>query len=118
MKARNGMRQSFAQRRGALTVEASIVMPVMMLLMLMIIVGGYGVFLYEQTALLACEAARWASVRGQSAQPPTQQQILQNAVLPMATSMDPRNISIQVQLIMERPAWQLPGTAPVRDRTR
>ena len=54
----------------------------------LLIVGGLGVFHYQQTACLAQEAARWASVRGGDYQKdtdqasPTTQQILQQVTEP------------------------------------
>ena len=68
-------------------------LPVYLLLLLSLIVGGLGVFHYQQTACLAQEAARWASVRGSDYQKdtnqpsPTTQQILQQ-VTPLAVGMD------------------------------
>ena len=62
-------------------------------------------FRYEQVACQAREAARWASVRGGNWQQatgkssPTQDEILQQAVLPLAAGMDPAKINIRVQWI-------------------
>jgi Flp pilus assembly protein TadG len=52
------------RRRGANLVEAAIVYPVVLLLLLGVIVVGLGMFRYNQVAELAREGARWASVRG------------------------------------------------------
>jgi Flp pilus assembly protein TadG len=88
-----------------MAIETAVVLPVMLLLVLMLIVGGIGVFRYQQVALLAREGARWGSVRGTGWQmdtdqtPPTQQDILQNAVLPLAVGMDQSNITIVAELI-------------------
>ena len=93
------------KRRGALTVENAIVLPVMLFLVLMIIVGGIGVFRYQQVACLAREGSRWTAVRGSRWQletgqtSPTQQDILQNAVLPLAFGMNTSQLSIQAQWI-------------------
>jgi Flp pilus assembly protein TadG len=92
-------------RKGAVMVETAIVVPVMLFLLLAIIIGGLGVFHYQQTAMLACGAARYASVRGgqwetaTGQKSPTQTQILDNAVLPQAVGMNSKNITISVQLI-------------------
>jgi Flp pilus assembly protein TadG len=92
-------------RRGALAAEAAVVYPVMIFLLLLLVVGGLGVFRYQQVAGLAREAARWASVRGGDYQKdtgqtsPTQDQIRQQAVLPLAAGMDPQNLSVQVQWV-------------------
>jgi hypothetical protein len=74
-------------------------------LLLFLIVGGMLVFRYQQVACQAREASRWACVRGGDYQKdldqasPTQQQILEQSVLPLAVGMDPNSLSIQVQWI-------------------
>jgi Flp pilus assembly protein TadG len=99
----NMVRRNTRERRGAVTVEAAIVLPVLLFLLLMLLIGGIGVFRYQQVACLAREGTRWASVRGTGWQmdtgqtPPTQQDILQNAVLPLAVGMDPNAITIQAE---------------------
>jgi Flp pilus assembly protein TadG len=103
-------------------VESAVVLPVMLLLVLAILVGGIGVFRYQQTVMLACEAARWASVRGTQYQQATgqtaaaQQDILQNAVLPRAVGMDPTALTIQVQWIDQTSgtvvAWDSSNKSP------
>jgi Flp pilus assembly protein TadG len=93
------------RRHAAITVEAAVVLPVMLFLVLLLIVGGMGVFCYQQVACQAREAARWACVRGGDYQKdtnldsPTQAEIFQNAVLPMVVSMDTSQLSLQVQWI-------------------
>jgi Flp pilus assembly protein TadG len=52
------------RRRGAATLEAALVYPVTFLLLIGLVVGGLGMFRYQQVASLAREGARWASVRG------------------------------------------------------
>ncbi len=85
--------------------EAVIVFPILVLLVFGLLVGGTGVFRYQQVACQAREAARWASVRGGDYQmetnqtSPTQQQIFEQAVLPFATGMDPSAITVQVEWI-------------------
>jgi Flp pilus assembly protein TadG len=93
------------QRRGALAVEGAIVYSVLLVLLLALIVGGIGVFRYQQVACMAREGARWASLHGADWQwdgnykPSTQDQVLQQAVLPFAVGMDPSAVSIQVQFL-------------------
>jgi Flp pilus assembly protein TadG len=104
-KQRRGKSGGSLGRRGAMALEAAIVMPVMFMLLLLLIVGGMGVFRYQQVACQAREAARWASVHGsrwrattqQSAV--TQQDILQNAVLPYAIGMDASLLNLQAELV-------------------
>ncbi len=99
------IRQNAQKRRAALAVETAVVLPVMLFLVLMLIVGGIGVFRNQQVACLAREGTRWTSVRGSLWQfetgqtSPTQQEILQHAVLPLAVGMDPSKITIQAEWI-------------------
>src|SRR5207244_4088990 len=92
-------------RRGALALEAALVYPVFLLLMLGIVVGGMGVFRYQQVSCQAREAARWASVRGGDYRKetdkasPAQDDIFKAAVVPMAAGMDTTAITMQVQWI-------------------
>src|SRR5262245_31584464 len=105
VRARDAANAKRKRRRGALALEAAIVYPVFLLLMLGIVVGGMGVFRYQQVSCQAREAARWASVRGGDYQKetdlasPSQDDILTQAVLPMAAGMDPSAITIQVQWV-------------------
>jgi len=93
------------RRRGAVVVETALVIPVLLVLMIGLIVCGFGVFRYQQVAGLAREGARWASVRGGDYQkdaaqsPPTEQQIAAQAVIPFAVGMDPSNLTVQVQWV-------------------
>jgi Flp pilus assembly protein TadG len=86
-------------------VESAIVFPVVLVLFFGLIVGGIGIFRYQQVACLAQEAARWASVRGGDYQKdtdqnsPTQAQIRDQAVLPLAVSMDTNQLSVQVEWV-------------------
>jgi Flp pilus assembly protein TadG len=92
-------------RNGAVAVETAIVFSVLVFLLVMLIVGGMGVFRYQQTACLAREAARWASVRGSGYQQdtgqnsPTEAEIRTNAVLPLAVGMQTNGLSVQVQWV-------------------
>ncbi len=92
-------------RRGAVAVEAAIVYPVLFLLLFGIIAGGMGVFRYQLVAGMAREAGRYTSVRGSGWQrdtnqsSPTQQQIAQDVVLPLAVSMDPAQVIVRVELV-------------------
>ncbi|HBI44300.1 MAG TPA: hypothetical protein DDY78_15835 [Planctomycetales bacterium] len=108
------LRRQSKRRRGSQAIEAAIVFPVLLFLLLSLIVDGIGVFRYQQVALLSQEASRWAGVRGADFQrdadapSPTRDQILQQAALPFAVGMDPSKISLQVQ-------WVDKGNATVQD---
>jgi Flp pilus assembly protein TadG len=99
----SNMRQS--KRHGAIAVEAAIVLPVMILLLLMLIVGGNGVFRYQQVACAAREAARWSSVRGNQYHLttrntcPTESEIVQNAVTPFMTGIDSSSVTVVIEWI-------------------
>lgn len=60
-------------RRGIVLMEAAVVYPVLLTLLLGTFVLGLGIFRYHQVTHLACEAARWASVRGPEFQSETKQ---------------------------------------------
>jgi Flp pilus assembly protein TadG len=93
------------RRKGAVAVEAALVHPVMLFMLLGLVVGGMGVFRYQQVAGQAREAARWAAVRGSDFHKetgqlsPTQDQILQEAVVPMLAGMDPKSVTCQVSWV-------------------
>jgi Flp pilus assembly protein TadG len=91
-------------RRGAHIVETALVFPVLVFLVLGLILGGFGVFRYQQVACLAQEAARYASVRAGDFQAqtnqtsPTQAQILEQ-VQPLGVGMDTTQLSLQAQWV-------------------
>ncbi len=97
--------QPVTTRRGAAALEAALVFPVLLALLLGVIVGGIGVFYYQEVACLAEEAARFACTRGLDYQKdsdnpsPTRDQILNQVVLPLAVSMAPDQLSLQMQWI-------------------
>ena len=110
------------RRRGAVAVEAAVVYPVLFLLLLGVIVGGMGVFRYQLVAFLSREAARYAAVRGDDWQretgqaSPTQRQITDTLVAPMAVSMDPAGLTVRVQWVNgvtgDVADWDASGKAP------
>jgi Flp pilus assembly protein TadG len=94
-------------RRGAVLVESAVVYPLLFLLLFGLIVGGLGVFRYQQVACQAREAARYACVHGAGWQKETRQacptaaQLRQDVVLPLAAGMDPAKLTVQVEWIDE-----------------
>jgi Flp pilus assembly protein TadG len=87
------------QRRGATLVEAAIVYPVALLLILGVIVVGLGMFRYNQVAELAREGARWASVRGaqysaDTGNAPASSTDIRNYVESLATGLDPNSLTV------------------------
>ncbi len=92
-------------RRAAVALEAAIVYPVVFLLLMLLILGGIGVFRYQQVALLAHEGARYASVHGEQwarttdRRSPTEAEIRDQAVLPLVTGLDPKDITVHVEWV-------------------
>jgi Flp pilus assembly protein TadG len=86
--------QPHLRRSGVTALESAIVLPVLFGLLLIIVVGGYGVFRYQQIAMLAREGARYACVHGAQYQSETgntaatSTDVYNNAILPYATNLD------------------------------
>lgn len=84
-------------------VEVALVAPLTFLLIMGLIVGGFGIFRYQQVAALAREGARWASVRGKQYQrqtrqsAPTPADVFTNAIRPKAVSLDLGRLSYAVE---------------------
>lgn len=113
--------RSRPERRAALTIESALVYPLLFTLLFGLIVGGLGIFRYQQVALLAREASRYARVHGSSwaketkQTAPTTQQILQQVVLPLASGVDTSKLTIQIQWIDEKgnvQDWDASSKAP------
>ncbi len=88
------MRYCHRPRRGTQVVEGAAVYPVVFILVIGLIVGGLGVFRYQEVASLAREGARYASVHGDQYQQSTGRpaatadDVYNNAVLPKVVSLD------------------------------
>lgn len=96
------MRSRYHSRTGATTVEFAVVAPVAFLLLLAELVGGLGIYRYNQVAHLAREGSRWASVRGaQYAQDTgntaaTAADVYNKVILPQAAGFDPNKLTYSV----------------------
>ena len=97
------MARRFApRRRASVTTESIVVVPVLLTLIFATLVGGYGVFRYQQIALLAREGARYASVHGGQYQletgntAATSQDVYNNAIVPYAVNLDLSQLSCTV----------------------
>jgi Flp pilus assembly protein TadG len=90
------------KRRGATLVESAIIYSVTLLIMIGLIVGGLGLFRYQQVASMSREGARWASVHGAEYEVVTNQpaataeDVYNNAIITKAVAMDPGNITYSV----------------------
>jgi Flp pilus assembly protein TadG len=88
------------KRQGATLVESALVLGITLSLVVGLIVLGLGVFRYQQTAAVAREAARWASVHGglyaqETGQPAATQSSVKYQVIPhYSTGLDPNSITV------------------------
>ena len=96
------MRIQRTDRRGTAVVETAIVLPITLLILLATIVGGLGVFRYQEVALLAREGARYAAVHGTKyAQvsgnaAATASDVYTNAIAPKMVILDPSLLTYSV----------------------
>ena len=84
-------------RRGATTFELAVTLPIAFFLIFATIIGGLGVFRYQQVASLAREGARWASVHGSEYELDTGK--------PAATAEDVFNTIIKPGSVSLRPEY-------------
>ena len=90
------------RRRGTTTIEFAITCPIVFFLVFATIVGGLGVFRYQQVAAAAREGARWASVHGadwadETNNPAaTPADIFTKAILPASMTLDPSQLTYSV----------------------
>jgi Flp pilus assembly protein TadG len=91
-----------SRRCGALMLECAFVYPLTFMLILSVIIGGLGVFRYQEVASLAREGSRYASVHGASYQKTTGKaaataaDVYNQAVLPKAVALDASQLSCNV----------------------
>jgi Flp pilus assembly protein TadG len=96
------MRYRSQPHQGLATVEAAIVYPVTFTLLLGLVVGGLGVFRYQEVTSLAREGARYASVRGAHYQWVTGQtaatasDVYTNAIQPQLVAIDSTRLDYSV----------------------
>ena len=97
------LHRNCCRRRGATVIEMAVVFPVLILLLFGLVVGGMGIYRYQQVAHLAREGARYASVRGtdyqrevSGATAATAQSVYDNAIKPQAVALDLAKLTYQV----------------------
>lgn len=96
------MRLHEQHRRAATMVEFAIVGSATFLILLGLLVGGLGVFRYQQVARLARDASRWASVHGTqyakdtSNSAATPQDVYNQVIAPNATDLDLSHVTYSV----------------------
>jgi Flp pilus assembly protein TadG len=94
-----------ARRRAVTILECAVIYPLTLLLVIGLIVGGLGIFRYQEMAWLSREAARYAAVHGSDYQketgktPPTQQQITDEVVVKMASALKTSSLTVKVEWI-------------------
>ncbi len=96
------MRIQKSRRKAAVAVESAFILPILLTILLAIIVGAFAIFIYQQTASLAREGARYAAVHGayyqqsQAAPPISDSAIYDNAIGPRMVSMDAANLTYSI----------------------
>ena len=89
-------------RRGVHVVEFAMVAPLVVLLLFGLIVGGLGVFRYQEVASLAREGARYASVHGYKYSQVTGKaaatatDVYTNAIQPRMVILDPNSLNYTI----------------------
>jgi Flp pilus assembly protein TadG len=90
------------RRRGAVILECAIVYPITFLLILGLIIGGMGVFRYQEVAFLAREGSRYASVHGGQyaadlgKTAATAKDVYDQAILPKVVALDVSQLTYTV----------------------
>jgi Flp pilus assembly protein TadG len=95
------MRYQPRKRPGTVLIEAAFVYPVAIILVLGLIVGGFGVVRYQEVASLAREGARYASTHGNRSaaaggNPATATDVYNNAILPAVVALDVSQLKYNV----------------------
>jgi len=88
------LRKPKACRSGAVVVEAALVLPVILLLLIAIMSGAIMVFMADEVSNVSREGARWASVRGADYAMTTHR--------PAATAADVKAYVLQQPVMLDR----------------
>jgi len=89
-------------QRGTTTVELAVTCPIAFFLIFATIIGGLGVFRYQQVAALAREGARWASVHGSEYEADTGKpaataaDVFNTIIKPAAVALDANHLTYEV----------------------
>jgi Flp pilus assembly protein TadG len=112
------MRISHTRRRGATIMEAAIVLPVALFLIIGMMVGGMGVFRYQELAHIARETARYASVHGAQyvknnpSAPTVDMAALKAFAASKAVSIDTTQWTVTAQMTVFAPGANSANTTP------
>jgi Flp pilus assembly protein TadG len=96
------MRYRRQTRPGTTTVEFAVISSITFMILFGLLIGGMGIFRYQQVARLAREASRWASVHGAQYATDTKntaataQDVYNNAISPNATGLDLTKLTYSV----------------------
>jgi Flp pilus assembly protein TadG len=96
------MRLRHQRRRAATMVEFAVVCSLTLLILLGLLIGGLGIFRYQQVARLARDASRWASLHGtqyaQDTKNPaaTAQDVYNQVISPKATALNLSHLTYSV----------------------
>jgi Flp pilus assembly protein TadG len=82
------------RQRGSQLTEVALVTIPFFTLVLGIIAGGYLVFLYDSTAFMAQQGARWASVRGSTSSSPATAASVQTYVDSQGAGLAPGSLTV------------------------
>ena len=115
------------QRLGTTSVEAAFVMPVAFFLALAIVIGGMGIFKYQEMAHIARETARFASVHGaqyakQNAAaiqagtlPSVDENYLINYARSRTIALDASQLNVSVNMVVIAPGSNSPNSTETVD---
>lgn len=122
-------RSARRRRHAATLVEAAVVLPVTFLLILGLVVGGMGVFRYQEMAHLARLTARFAAVHGgqyaqdnasaiQAGTLPTvnENYLTQNVAAANAAGLDPSKLSVSVTITTHSGTYDWDDTTDTNNR--
>lgn len=113
-----------------MVIEAAIVLPITFLLILGLLVGGMGIFRYQEAAHLARLTARYAAVHGgqytqenaaaiQTGSLPSVNEnfLAQNIAAANAIALDPRNLSVSVTITTPSGTYDWDDTKDTNNRS-
>jgi Flp pilus assembly protein TadG len=94
--------RSSNNRSGVTSIEFAVVAPIAFFFILALLIGGMGIFRYQQVASVAREATRWASVHGLQYQADTGNtaatdvDVYNNVIAPNAIGLDLSQLTYKV----------------------
>jgi Flp pilus assembly protein TadG len=117
------------KRSGAHAVECAIIFPIVLFFIVSIIVGGMGIFRYQQVCYLAREGARYAVVHAgqyqqenaaaiQSGALPNvdDNYLLTNVIMPNASNLDPSSLTVGINFNLSSGSYDWDDTANNNNR--